>query len=131
MPAKDGDRYTLRDTGGQVTVRVETVVSERARIQGLSDRPFLARGHGMLFVFDRGALHGMWMNRMQFALDIVWLDDYMRVVHITRGCMPCGTEGCPSYSSVYPARYAIELNAGDADALGFREGLSLRVSSEV
>lgn len=126
MPAKDGDVYVLQ--GGQVRVQVETVVSEAARIQGLSDRASMPRGTGLLFVMDRAAVHGMWMFKMRFPLDIIWLDDYMRVVNITRGCPPCLTrENCPSYSSVYPARYAIELNAGDADALNFREGVSLRV----
>ena len=88
----------------------------------------MPKSHGMFFVFDRLEMQGMWMHRMRFPLDIVWLDDYLRVVSITRGCQPCASRAaCPTYSSVRPARYAIELNAGAADALGFREGATLRV----
>jgi uncharacterized protein len=82
----------------------------------------------MFFVFDTKIVQGMWMYRMRFPLDIVWLDEYLRVVSITRGCQPCASRAaCPTYSSVYPARYAIELNAGDTNALGIREGAVLRV----
>jgi uncharacterized membrane protein (UPF0127 family) len=126
MPAKDGDTVTMR--AGR-TFTVETVVSPEARIQGLSERASMARGHGMFFVFDKSAIQGMWMNRMRFPLDIVWLDEYLRVVSVTRGCQPCVSQSaCPTYTSVRPARYAIEFNAGDADALGIREGMALRVT---
>ena len=127
MPAADGDMVKLRV--GRAEAVVETVVSVAARTQGLSDRPSMKPGYGMFFVFDRLEVQGMWMHRMRFPLDIVWLDDYLRVVSITRGCQPCASRAaCPTYTSVRPSRYAIELNAGDADALGFREGLVLRVS---
>ena len=126
MPAEDGDTYRLRV--GSQTVSVETVVSDEARTQGRSGRRSMPHGHGMFFVFPTQSIYGMWMNKMLFPLDIVWLDNQLRVVSIVRGCQPCRVNTtCPSYSSVKPARYAIELNAGDADALGFREGLALRV----
>lgn len=126
MPARDGDTVTMR--AGR-TFTVETVVTPAARIQGLSDRVSMPRSHGMFFVFEHTAVQGMWMYRMRFPLDIVWLDDYLRVVSITRGCQPCVSKSaCPTYTSVRPARYAIEFNAGDADALGIREGMALRVT---
>lgn len=125
MPAKDGDIVTLRV--GRNTMSVETVVSDKARIQGLSGRRSMPRAHGMFFVFDAQAIYSMWMNKMLFPLDIVWLDNQLRVVSIVRGCMPCRPgSACPNYSSVAPARYAIEMNAGDAEALGFYEGLAVR-----
>jgi uncharacterized membrane protein (UPF0127 family) len=128
MPAKDGDTVTLRIGTSRTLLTVEAAVSDAARIQGLSDRRSMPKAHGMIFIFDGMAIRGMWMNRMRFPLDIVWLDDYLRVVSITRGCQPCKTtSACPTYTSVVPARYAIELNAGDADGLGFREGVALRV----
>lgn len=129
MPAADGDRYMLRvGKGSRTLFSVETVVSEAARVQGLSGRPSLPEGHGMLFIFDMLSRQGMWMHKMKFPLDIVWLDEQLTVVHITRDAPPCASvANCPTYSSVKRVKYAIEMRAGEADAYGFREGLALSV----
>lgn len=126
MPAKDGDIVVLRS--GRGTVSVETVVSATARQRGLSGRASMKQGTGMFFVFPQEGVHEMWMKEMLFPLDVVWLDSYMRVVNINWDCRPCRKGGpCSTYSSGAPARYAIELNAGDAVALGFYEGLVVGV----
>jgi uncharacterized membrane protein (UPF0127 family) len=128
MPAKDGDRYIL--LVGDQPFSVETVVTPQALARGLSGRPFLPRGHGMLFQFETLARQGMWMIEMKFPLDIVWLDEQLTVIHITRGAPPCASRAnCPTYSSVKRAKYAIEMNSGDADTYRFREGMKLRVIS--
>lgn len=129
MPAKDGDRYMLRvGKGSRTTFQVETVVSDAARVRGLSGRPPLPSGHGMLFLFDASARQSMWMNEMRFPLDIVWLDETFTVVHVTKGAPPCSSKAdCPSYSSIYKVLFAIEMRAGDADAYGFTVGKTLSV----
>jgi hypothetical protein len=129
MSAKDGDVYTLRiGKGSRTTFTVETVVSAPARTQGLSGRPSMPRGSGMMFIFDTITRQGMWMIDMRFPLDIVWLDEQLTVVHVTKGCPPCPSKNqCPSYSSVYRVKYAIETNAGDAEKYGFEKGKVLSV----
>ncbi len=129
MPAKDGDRYVLRvGRGSQTTFAVETVVSPESLRRGLSGRPALPRGHGMMFLFPSLERQGMWMIEMKFPLDIVWLDETLKVVHITKNCPPCANAmNCPTYSSVYRAKYAIEMMAGDADAYKFQPGKVLSV----
>jgi uncharacterized membrane protein (UPF0127 family) len=126
MPAKDGDIVVLR--GGRGTFTVETVVSPTARQRGLSGRAFMEKGRGMFFVFPNEAVHEMWMKEMLFPLDVVWLDSQLRVVNINWDCRPCrsGT-ACYTYSSGAPARYAIELNEGDAVALGLYAGFLVEV----
>ena len=126
MPAKDDDRFLMR--AGQQQFAVEVVVSEAALRQGLSGRQTLEQGTGMFFIFPNIKEQSMWMKDMNFPLDIVWLDEFLRVVHITGGCPPCLEGGeCPTYPSYRFAKYAIELNAGDADALGFREGAAVEL----
>jgi uncharacterized membrane protein (UPF0127 family) len=129
MSAKDGNIYTLRiGKGSRVTFKVETVVSGEARTHGLSGRPSMPRGSGMLFIFDSISRQGMWMADMHFPLDIVWLDEYMKILHITKGAPPCASRNvCPTYSSVHRIKYAIEMNAGDADTYGFERGKNLFV----
>ena len=44
------------------------------RSQGLSGRPNLAAGTGMLFVFEQAGSYAFWMKDMRFPLDMVWID---------------------------------------------------------
>jgi uncharacterized membrane protein (UPF0127 family) len=129
MSIKDGDRFTLRVGKGSRTVfEVEIVISDEAIRRGLSGRPSLPVGHGMLFVFGSVARQGMWMIEMKFPLDIVWLDETLTVVHIVKDCPPCSDASrCPSYSSAYRVKYAIEMTAGQADKYGFSVGKQLFV----
>ena len=123
MPARDGEMYTLRVKGGRGTLHVETAVTSAARTQGLSGRPRLPPGHGMFFVFDTIQEQSMWMSGMRFALDVVWLDEYMRIVSVARDCRPCVPgRPCVTFASGLPIKYAIEVAAGEADRLGFVEG---------
>jgi uncharacterized protein len=129
MSIKDGDVFTLRiGKGSRTTFQVEIVMSAAAIKQGLSGRPSLKAGTGMLFVFDAVARKAMWMIEMKFPLDIVWLDENLTVLSISRDCPPCpNAVSCPTYSSVYKIKYAIEMTAGQADEYGFSLGKQLFV----
>lgn len=105
---------------------VEVVVTPDALRRGLSGRPSLPRGSGMLFVFGYGGSKSMWMKDMYFPLDIVWLDELFRIVHISYDNPPCGPNECVTIPSYVPAAYAIELNAGDADMLRLYKGHTLQ-----
>lgn len=129
MPAKDGDVYMLHLSSNDKAFRVECVVSPAALQKGLSGRPSLASGTGMFFLFPTLSKQTMWMPDMKFPLDIVWLDETLSVVHIAYGLQPCvSLFSCPSSSSVYDVKYAIEMPQGDAAKYGFAEGISLSVS---
>jgi uncharacterized membrane protein (UPF0127 family) len=126
MPIKDRDEFKLRV--GPKKFRVEVVISPAAVVHGLSGRPSLPEGSGMLFIFPKLSRQTMWMIDMKFPLDIVWLDETLTVVHITYNTPPCpNAHNCPSYSSVRRVKYAIEMRAGDAEAYGFKRDLALSV----
>ena len=92
--------------------------------------PKLDEGAGMLFIFPNVSRQSMWMIRMKFPLDIVWLDENLVVVHITYGCAPCpSADQCPSYSSVKRVKYAIEMTAGAATTYGFEKDKQLAVTA--
>jgi uncharacterized membrane protein (UPF0127 family) len=78
----------------------------------------------MLFVFPDIKIHRMWMKGMLVPLDIVWADERGIIIKIYRN-VPI-TAG-PKYSSVSPAKYAIECAAGDAARLGLDEGRRIRI----
>lgn len=129
MPARDGEIYTLRLGNSPKLFDVEVVITRALLTQGLSGRDALPPGRGMLFIFESLAEQSMWMPDMKFALDIIWLDENLTVIHVTEGAPPCPSrDQCPNYSSRFMARYAIEMTAGQAGAYGFAPGLALRVA---
>jgi hypothetical protein len=110
---------------------VEVVSTPDALSQGLSGRTSLPQRQGMLFVFPKLEVHSMWMPNMYFPLDIVWIDNEKKIVKIEENVSPCsGTHNCTSYSSLYPSKYAIELNALDASRIGLHVGKQLSFNGE-
>ncbi|MEX0932157.1 MAG: DUF192 domain-containing protein [Candidatus Saccharimonadales bacterium] len=100
-------------------VPVEVVDTFEERGRGLSGRSSLPRPHGMLFVFEEYGLHPFWMKEMLFPLDIAWLND-SEVVHIEHSVSP---DTFPrSFSSSAPAKYVLEVNAGQLKAWGVEVG---------
>jgi uncharacterized membrane protein (UPF0127 family) len=95
-------------------LQAEVMVRDEDRAMGLMFRPSLPSDHGMLFVFERPDFHGIWMKNCRFAIDIVWLDEDKRVVHIAEHAPPCKAEPCPVYAPLRKAAYVVEINAGQA-----------------
>ncbi len=97
-------------------LKLEVAETFAQRVHGLSDRQSLAPAQGMLFVFDEVDSQGIWMKDMNFALDIIWLDQEKRVVLIEKDVAP------ETYPRVYGqgvrAKYVIELPAGTTEQLG-------------
>ncbi len=84
--------------------------------QGLSDRPSLKEGSGMLFVFPDKQVRWFWMKNMHFPLDIIWIKDD-QVVHISRNLPPEGEKPKNTYSSLLPVNYVLEINAGEGSKI--------------
>ncbi len=71
-PLSDG---YFRAEGNEINsvFSVEIADTEIERNLGLSGRESLAKGSGMLFVFDEPAVYGFWMKDMNFPIDIIWI----------------------------------------------------------
>jgi uncharacterized membrane protein (UPF0127 family) len=95
-------------------LQTEVMANDEDRAMGLMFRPSLAQDHGMLFVFDRVDFHGFWMKNCKFAIDMVWLDEERKVVHVAESVPPCKSDPCPVYQPLRRAAYVVELNAGQA-----------------
>jgi uncharacterized membrane protein (UPF0127 family) len=89
-------------------------VKDEDRAMGLMFRPSLPLDRGLLFVFDDLDFHGIWMKNCRFPIDIVWLDEERRVVHVAEAVPPCKAEPCPVYQPMKKAAYVVEINAGQA-----------------
>ena len=114
------------ELGGQ-RFQVEVADTDAERERGLMFRDELPAGHGMLFIHEREEPQSYWMKNTRIPLDILYFDEARRLVAQQRGVPPCSLgDACPPYPSNAPARYVLELNAGEASRLGLREGEQLR-----
>jgi uncharacterized protein len=95
-------------------LQVEVMVKDEDRAMGLMFRPSLPKDRGMLFLFERPDFQGIWMKNCKFPIDIVWLDEERKVVHVAESVPPCKAEPCPVYTPLRRASYVVELNAGQA-----------------
>ena len=111
-------------SGERITVEIADDDVERAR--GLMFRDAMPKGHGMLFLHGEDAPRAYWMKNTRIALDILYFDSMQRLVSQQRDVPPCSAgDGCPPYPSEGPARYVLELNAGEAARMKLENGMKL------
>lgn len=115
------------EVGGERYV-VEVADDDAERARGLMFRDALPAGRGMLFLHEREEPLAYWMKNTRIPLDILYFDSKRRLVTQQRDVPPCALENaCPPYPSRAPARYVLELNAGEAARLGLSDGAELRL----
>ena len=116
--------------GERIPVEIADDDAERAR--GLMFRDELTAGTGMLFLHDREEPQAYWMKNTKIPLDILYFDSARKLVAQQRDVPPCSAgDGCPPYPSKAPARYVLELNAGEAAKLKLENGAELKFSSDI
>ena len=80
------------------------------------ERESLPIDQGMLFVFDFEQELTFWMKNTLIPLDIVYLNDDLQVVDV-QTMIPeheIVPDLLPFYTSAFPAKFAMEVNAGVA-----------------
>jgi uncharacterized membrane protein (UPF0127 family) len=101
---------------------VELAETQEKQALGLMFRDSMADDHGMLFIFPSEARRSFWMKNCRIPLDIFYFDSNLALVSVSENTPPCRTQRCPSYPSDGPAKYVLELNAGEAARLGIKVG---------
>ena len=108
------------DKLGQLDYVLGVVDNSQTRQKGLSGRSNLLPRHGLLFVFQTLGKYGIWMKDMNFAIDIIWLNDNQRIVGLAANIQP------DSYPEVFRPQtdslYVLEINAGEAALAGLEIG---------
>lgn len=111
---------------------VELAMTDTERERGLMYRDRLDLGNGMLFVFDSDGIYPFWMKNTLIPLDMIWLDGDGKVVYIYKNARPCEEEDeCSNIIPPDSARYVLEINAGEADRIGLKEGDELILNSKL
>lgn len=117
-------------TIGMHRVQVDVADTPERMARGLSGRPNLAEGRGMLFPYARPALHGFWMFDMRFDIDIVWIRAD-RIVDLTLGAPHDPPGELPVYRPSEPADLVLEVPAGTSQRLGWQVGDRVTVDPPV
>ena len=115
--SKQGNSW-VRMTVGPVKVQAEAVSTPPRLYLGLSNRPGLPEGRGMLFFMRDKKVQIFCMRGMRFPLDLVWIVDG-RVAGITRNVPPTFTG---ELSSPVPVNYVLEVPGGFAAKSGIKVG---------
>lgn len=104
----------------RVSPTVELARTMGEKVRGLSGRPGLESGRGMLFVFDRPQAIRIWMKEMRFSLDIVWIHEG-RIVQIEKQAPPL-TPTSPERIYTATADLVLEVPAGFTSQQQIRVG---------
>lgn len=95
---------------GGVDYSLDLVNKDSSRQQGLSGKQKLEPNTGMLFDFKQSGDWQIWMKDMNFAIDILWLNNQKQIVGIKQSALP---QNYPeTYGAKQQSRYVIELPAG-------------------
>ena len=107
-------------------IRVEIASDDATREQGLMYRDQLPNDRGMVFFFPKAGNYPFWMKNTLIPLDMLWIDDQKKIVHVEKNVPPCKADPCPSYDPGAFATYVLEVAAGVAGRHGLANGQPLR-----
>lgn len=122
LPSQAGEQATVTLGGREFTVEIARGAREQAL--GLMYRTSLPADRGMLFVYPDARPRSFWMKNTVIPLDILFFDAEGRLINVA-SATPCRTDPCPTYGSMGPAQYVLELRAGTAQELDLRPGARL------
>lgn len=118
---------------GTARFTAEMADTDALRALGLSFRDGLQPGEAMWFDFGAPLETAFWMRGMRFPLDIIWVDEGLRVVHVTADAQPpdpsTPESALPLYRPGVPVRYVLEVSAGLAARHGIVPGVDVRVTA--
>jgi uncharacterized membrane protein (UPF0127 family) len=113
------EKLEIDTASGPHILQVEVMHTEQERERGLMFRKYLPKDRGMLFDFPVEQPVMMWMKNTYIPLDMVFVDHNGRVVGIARNAEPLSETIIPSGA---PAAGVLEINGGEAAALGLETG---------
>ena len=91
------------------------------RTKGLMNRKnALKNNEGMLFIYSKQQKIKMWMKNTYIPLDLLFLDNKLKVVDFKENLKPHDVK--TNYSSKVTCKYAIEINGGSIKKNNIKNG---------
>jgi len=116
---KEGTLHIERadKTIAEFDIEIENTPYERQT--GLMYRQQMKSNQGMLFVFDEVQHLTFYMKNTPLALDLIFLNENLEIVHMHNNAVPNNENSIPS---LQPAKYVLELLAGTSEKLSLELG---------
>lgn len=105
-------------------LEVELMLTEDHQQRGLMYRKALSDDRGMLFVWERPAVHSFWMHNTCLPLDMLFIDEQGFVAGIVENAPTLSDE---SRSVDCPVSYVLEVNAGWSRKHGVKAGQRVEI----
>jgi len=117
------DSVGVRGDWGQAAFVVEIADTSDERSRGLMFRDSMARGAGMLFVYESPRPASFWMKNTLISLDMLFADKTGRVTHVHHRAIPGDLTPIDGGDGVYAV---LEINGGLAKDYGITKGSLMR-----
>lgn len=109
-----------------VALQGEVANTPEKLLFGLAFREWLRPDEALLLIFDESGPHTVWTKAFQMPVDLIWVDESKRIVHLVRNAEPCNEDQCPRFGPPPEhARYIIETSAG------FIQGANVQIGHEL
>jgi uncharacterized membrane protein (UPF0127 family) len=108
-------------------IKAEVADTRDMRIQGLSNRPTLEPGRGMLFVFEEAVMAQFWMKDTTIPLSIAFLREDGTISQIER----MQPNSVVKILSREPVKYALEVRQGWFEDRGIKPGVLVEMPAEI
>ncbi|WP_422860607.1 DUF192 domain-containing protein [Flagellimonas sp. S174] len=121
---KEGQLTIAQNESGKVLAQldIEIADTEYETQTGLMYRKSMEDSQGMLFVFEDVAEHSFYMKNTQFSLDIIYIDENLKIASFQKNTTPFDESGLPSG---VPVKYVLEVKGGLSDIWGLQVGDSI------
>lgn len=120
VPVQTVTEKTIPLSIGQTQMKALVADTPALQVKGLGGRESIAADEGMLFLFSVPDFYSIWMKDMRFPIDVFWIDESRRVVHV----VPHMTVA--SFPKIFTpptlSRYVLEVRAGFAEKNGIKIG---------
>ena len=112
------------------SLKIMLARSDFEKAKGLMFYRELASDTGMLFVYNYSHKMSFWMMNTRIPLDLIFFSEDLTVSEYIKNMVPGygkRSDTLPQYDSKFPARYALELNAGSVEELDIKIGDKLEI----
>jgi len=114
---------SLRGDWGQTAFAIELADTPQERSLGLMHRDSMARGDGMLFVYETPQPASFWMKNTLIPLDILFADVTGRVTYVHHNAIPGDLTPINGGQAIFAV---LEINGGLAQRYGISLGSQLQ-----
>jgi uncharacterized membrane protein (UPF0127 family) len=114
----DAEFKAILADGSTFNFMVQIADDDDERTVGMMFRDNMDESQGMLFVFPDNSVRSFWMKNTYIPLDIIFLDENMKIINVSRNAQPLDTINI--HRSLQAAKYVLEINGGTYEKLNIK-----------